>query len=90
MDFHEFFDGLAPVSQLAFARRAGYSVANIQIHLACPGWRRRIPSGAGFARLVAACESYRDSVPGAPTQAELFEYFYRPSRRRPKQQAAAA
>jgi hypothetical protein len=86
VDFHQFFDGLRPLEQRAFARRAGYSAASLRIHFACPGFRRRQPSGPGFARLVAACEHF----PGAPSQAELFEYFYRPSRRRRRQAPADA
>jgi hypothetical protein len=77
MDFRTFFEALDLEQQESFAAEAGYSRATIALHFACDAWRRRTPSGTGFARIVAACRSYDK----APKQAALFSYFYEPDRK---------
>jgi hypothetical protein len=90
VEFGQFFDALTPLEQRAFAKRAGYSVESMRIHFSCAAFRRRSPSGTGFARIVRACEHFRTLHPEAPSQSELFAYFYTASRRRRVPRAAAA
>jgi hypothetical protein len=85
MDFQVFFEMLTPNAQEEFARRARYSAYSMRMHFCAPGFRRRAPSGKGFARLVAACEYFHEKHGlEVPSQTDLFDFFYRISRARPR------
>lgn len=81
VEFDRFFLSLTPQERKAFSRRSDYAASYIRIHFVCPSFRRRIPSGAGFARLVEACDYYYRRGYDAPDHHALFAYFFRTASR---------
>lgn len=90
-DFREFFRNLSKAEQERFAKQAGYSVVSMRLHLASAPEKRRAVSGRGFARLVQACNAFREFYGEVPTQRDLLEYFFGEGslKKTPKQRRAA-